>query len=489
MSVLDRLNDLMPAIRARATPDKTWPPQSVYRDWEAIEGYRRRYVNDRAEILQHTPEINRSPSRAELFTPVPLARDIARISSQLLFSEAPRFIEEGSQEELDALVNENMLASMLADAGERVAVEGYGALRIIRDDETLDGTPIITYVPGDQVIWDIRHGRFVRGGIAVGTISEERGGGWKVWRLLESHEPGRVTRELYEGDASQLGRKVDLSTRAEYEGLENEEDTPEGVVTLVRWQNTPSGVSDIAGLDALLDSINEGVTIGRDKMRKSVPKVFADRSLADQYGRVDLEGVILLEGTSIPNMARDMGATVSKIAETSQPGLEADNHIAYLEHIVNLTLEQAGYSRATWGRDQGGSADSGKALKLRQTRTLMTRSGKEAMAKNAISKALAIALAWKMSGKPEDYTVEVELGDGLPDDPLETAQEIATLTGAEAISVEEKLRRLYPGKDKEAITEEARLIREQNKGPESRVPELDENTLFGGPEGENGESQ
>lgn len=472
MSVLDRLYDLMPAFRARVTQNQTWPPQVVSPDWLEIEGYRRRYKNDRAEMLQHTPEINRNQHRAELFTPVPLARDIARISSQLLFSETPQFVEEKQQEDLDELVRENMLPSMLADAGERVAVEGYGALRIVRDDETLPGIPIITYVPGDQVIWDIRHGRFVRGGIAVTTRSEERVGDRRVWRLLEHHEPGRVTRELYEGRDTQLGRKVKLGDYKEFEGLADEEDTLPGVVTLVRWANTPNATSDIAGLDALLDSVNEGVTIGRDKMRKSVPKVFADRSLADERGNVDLEGVILTGGS---NISQPLGESAVKTVETSQPGLEAEAHIAYIRHIVDMTLEQAGYSRATWGRDEGGSADSGKALKLRQTRTLMTRSGKESMAKDSIQKATAIALAWMRGGKPADYTIEVSLGDGLPDDTFETAQEIAVLTGAEAISTEEKVRMRHPDKDDEAVEEEAKKIREENSGPQPRVPELDAN--------------
>lgn len=472
MSVLDRLYDLMPAFRARVTQGNTWPPQAVAPDWLEIEGYRRRYKNDRAEILQHTPEINRNQHRAELFTPVPLARDIARISSQLLFSETPQFVEEKQQEDLDELVRENMLPSMLADAGERVAVEGYGALRIVRDDETLPGIPIITYVPGDQVIWDIRHGRFVRGGIAVTTRSEERVGDRRVWRLLEHHEPGRVTRELYEGRDTQLGRKVKLGDYKEFEGLADEEETLPGVVTLVRWANTPNATSDIAGLDALLDSVNEGVTIGRDKMRKSVPKVFADRSLADERGNVDLEGVILTGGS---NISQPLGESAVKTVETSQPGLEAEAHIAYIRHIVDMTLEQAGYSRATWGRDEGGSADSGKALKLRQTRTLMTRSGKESMAKDSIQKATAIALAWMRGGKPADYTIEVSLGDGLPDDTFETAQEIAVLTGAEAISTEEKVRMRHPDKDDEAVEEEAKKIREENSGPQQRVPELDVN--------------
>ena len=70
-----------------------------------------------------------------------------------------------------------------------------------------------------------------------------------------------------------------------------------------------------------------------------------------------------------------------------------------------------GYSKASYGRDEGGSADSGKALRLRQARTLLKKAGKDRMASEAIRNALAVALAWEDGGSTvADYRPEVQVG-------------------------------------------------------------------------------
>lgn len=469
---------LMDEIRSRTgmtgygTYD-SWPPPELKARWERMREHRRRYKNDHAEMLAHAPLFSQTQARSEVFTPVPVARDMSRLSSQLLFSEEPRFAGEKNEEERTELIRKNMLVSHLLEAGEKVSHEGYGCLRVFRDDATID-TPIIEYVSGDQFVPDLRHGRFLVGGTAV--IERAIGGvSNTVYRLLETHEAGRVRRQLYLGTTLTLGREVPMNALREFEGLAEEEETLDGHSTLILWQNVPGGHSDLDALDALLDAVNESASYGREKVRKSVPITFADPSLADGTGRVDLSGVLFNRRGVPVNVATPLGDEAKNLTETVQPGLEADAHIAMAEHFVNLTLEMAGYSRATWGRDQGGSADSGKALKLRQVRTLMTRAGKDRMAVAAIARAIAIALAWEHGGDPDELEPEIKLGDGLPDDPLETAEELARLAGAEAISTEEKVRKLHPNMQKKDIMEEVRRIEKENAGPQPRVPELDVN--------------
>lgn len=478
MSILDWL-------RQKFGKGPDWPPVAVKEEWDRIAESRARYHNDPAKLLQYSPYFHQN-RRFETFTPVPLPRDICRMSSQLLFSEEPRITCEQAQNVLDDIAQQNKLPSFLAEAGERVAYEGRGALRVIRDDSVLPGMPVITYVPGDQVIWEIKHGRFAVGGVAVATRVEKTTYGDDYYRLLERHEPRRITRELYKGTETQLGQKVDLKAHMEFEALAESESVAPGHTTLIQWPNVPGSLSDLHGLDTMLDRINEAASIGVDKMRKSVPKVFADRSIAAENGTVDLDGVIL---TGDGNLDTSMMQAAVKSVETAQPGLDAGPHVEMMEHLVNLALEEAGYSRASWGRDDGGSADSGKALKIRQTRTLMTRSGKERLAKDAISQALRVALAMKRGGRPDSYDVEIELGDGLPDDPLETAQEIATLEGAESISVEERVRKLHPAWDEDRIEKEVAELQKSGPQPSNPgAPDLDGGRLraglFGGRDAE-----
>lgn len=449
--------------------ENQWPPPQIRSDWSRIEGYRRRYKNDAEDLLRYAPEFNSTTEGREMFTPVPLARDIARISTQLLFSETPKITHESFQDDLDEIVTANMLSSHMLESGEKVATEGYGALRVFRDDEALPEIPIIEYVSGDQIIWNIRHGRFVVGGAVVMTRIKGIGNR-DYYRLIEYHGIGEVTRELYRGTSLTLGKRIELNAIDDFAGLLEREETVPGISTLVRWSNVPMNHSDFYGLDRLLDSVDEGFSYGRDKMKKSVPIVFAPRQIASESGGVNLKGIVFLDG----NIAPELGSNPAAMVTTSQPGLDAQNHIAMIEHTVNMTLELAGYSRATWGRDQGGSADSGKALKLRQTRTLMTRSGKDYMARDAWGKALAIALAMRTGQNDWKQLIpEIELGDGLPDDPLETAQELAILRNSDSISVEEVVRRLNPGASQEDIDAEiARL-----KGESPQPPQVSDLTL------------
>jgi hypothetical protein len=488
------VNGLMDAARSAAglpgyTSDE-WPPSHVKKQWEAIEGFRRRYVNDAEELLPYATHFSgASESKKSTYTPVPLARDISRISSQLLFSEDPQFRYEANQAALDELVSANELEAHLQDSGEKLAYEGVGALRVIRDDAALKDIPIISYVSGDQVLWEIRHGRFVAAGTVIAERRESETAA-EVFRLFERHEPGRITRKLYRGTNFSRGKEVPLATLKEFAKLPEAQPTRPGLMTLVRWPNVPNGASDLAGLDRLLDRVDEGASYGVSKMRKSDPWVVADSSVANENGTVDLSGVVFVRRDGgMPNMAPEMGAKLPSLAEVVQPGLAADEHIAMVESFVNMTLEVgAGYSRATWGRDQGGSADSGKALKIRQTRTLMTRAGKDRMTKGALAKALAAALIWQKGGDQVKVAreIEVTLGDGLPDDPLETAQEIQALVSAEAITYEQIAQKLHPNAPKKDIDRIAGELKEQYAPPQASVPRVPGLTLNLGGDGESG---
>jgi hypothetical protein len=158
---------------------------------------------------------------------------------------------------------------------------------------------------------------------------------------------------------------------------------------------------------------------------------------------------------------------------TVQPGLEASEHRAYVEHLRELAVTMAGYSLSSWGLDREGRADSGTALKLRQVRTLLTRSGKERMARQAIAQACGIALAMMLGrGEVKDLLPHVELSDGMPRDGVEDAGEVATLRNANVVSLEEAIRKLNPGWDEEKIAEELEKIEgEKEPVPEPLVPD------------------
>jgi hypothetical protein len=441
------------------SPGRSWPPKSEALTWNLVQARRRRYDNDPAQLFPYRTDLHvpgdakATQARQRDYTPVPLARDIARFSSQLLFSEPPKLTieDEVAGPALDAWTSFNRLDQFLADAADGIAAEGSGALRIIRDDHISGQFPLIIAEPADRVIWATAHGRYTTGGIVVVERDSEEHG--VRYRMLEYHGPGVVRRALYKGSLTGLGSRVALSEGPlEFQQLRDEQPTGVDKPTLIPWLNVPGGHSDIAGLDSLLNAADDAETIGRKKLRGSKPLTFVHRKLADQAGGADLDDAILTgEGTMSPVEES------KELAQVVQGKMEAEDHRVYTDHLRELAVSMAGYSLASWGFGDGGRADSGRALKLRQVRTLLTRSGKERMAREAVSEAVGVAVAM-MLGRSEVVKPEIQFGDGFPDDPVEKSEELAKLRDAGLISTRQALRELHPDFDEDKIADELQEI-------------------------------
>lgn len=437
-------------LRGDVTTDKRWPPEPVAESWERIREHRRYYRNDPGEIFSYRSDLHvagdakATADRQSEFTPAGLGREIAKLSAALLFSEQPKLTVEGDVEQaaLDSLSANNDLPSKLHDGADAVASEGSAGLRVVVDDD-LPG-PVISVEAADTIIWRERYSR-TEGGVLV--VTRERDGA--VYRLLEDHSPGVVLRRLYKGSVSRLGASVGLSALPEFRDLRDEQRTGLDRPTLVRWDNLPGSDSDLRGVEAMLDALDDATTLGRKKARASAPITFVNRKLANEQGDADLGGAILLDESMNPI------ETPSKMAEVVQPNMQAEDHATYLSSLREQAISAAGYSLASWGLGEGGRADSGRALKLRQSRTLLTLAAKSRQAEGAISEALSIALELVLGSAVE---VSTELGDGMPSDPLETAQELDTLAGAGLISKEEAVKRLHPEFTEDQVAAEVAAI-------------------------------
>jgi hypothetical protein len=286
-----------------------------------------------------------------------------------------------------------------------------------------------------------RYGR-TEGGVLI--VARERQN--STYRLLEEHGKGYVRRRLYKGSVSRLGHAVGLGAGPpEFRELRDEVRTGLSRPTLVKWANLPGDDSDLRGIEAMLDALDDATTLGRKKARASSPLMFVNRKLANEQGDADLGGAIFLDSSMNPV------ETPANMAEVVQPAMQAADHQTYLQGLREQAISAAGYSLASWGLGEGGRADSGRALKLRQSRTLLTLAAKSRQAEGAISEAVSIALELVIGSEVE---VSVELGDGLPVDSVEQAQELDTLASAGLISKQEAIRRLHPEWDEAQVEEE-----------------------------------
>lgn len=437
-----------------SVPGREWPPHSEAARWERVRYYRRRLENDAAALwpyathLHAADDAEATKKRFRDYSPVGIARDLARFSAQLLLSEPPELTAGNAAGDaaLTGWAELNRLHEFLQASAELVAATGEVGMRIVRDDRVSRDHAVIGVEPSDRVIWAERHGRFTVGGVVVVEVSGE---GSERWRLLEHHGPGFVRRALFKGDTGRLGTRQDLQSRPEFAELRPEEQTGLDRSTLVRWRNVPDGSADITGLEGLLDAADEGETVFRIKSRASRPLTFAHRRLADKHGGADLDGVILLGDDQLSPVEGP-----EALAQVVQGQMHAADHEIYVKHLRELAVTLAGYSLASWGLDHAGGAESGRALRLRQSRTLLTRASKERMAVRAIAETAEISLALKGTRA----TVGVKLGDGQPDDRMDLADELSVLKAAGAISTRQAVRELRPDWTDAQVDEEAGRI-------------------------------
>lgn len=476
LSLLERLQQ-----RIHGVP--SWPPPELSEWWDRVQDYRRRYDADRADLIRYAVDLNRTANGRSIFTPAPIAREMGSFSAAMLFSGEPQLTYDDDQDLLDEIVAGNAVFARFHSAATRIAIEGRGALRV-HMDESVSDVPQIHYIPEDMVIWDERHGDIVIGGAVIIERKPEPQRDL-VYRLVEEHEVGHITRTLYEGAASRLGSPVSLDKVVEFADLEENVDTGLDEPTLYRWNNKPGGESDLAGLEALLDRYDEGWSILFDKLRKSTPVSFADSELFDDNGRADLGGIIPLRRG---NLSRAMGDEPKNMVETVQPELQAAETIAVLDRMRQEIFMDAGYSLSSYGLDVNGTADSGTALRLKQTRTIQTANAKAWEATEAMKNALACAMCWQDGGsKVKDYRPEVKLADPMPRDEQEEAQVAALWSSQEAISLEEMIRTRRPEWNDKAVEEEAKRIRADTQPPTPTQPAINLNG-FGAPETNGAES-
>lgn len=451
MGVLDRL-------RKSFEIEETWPPSEVRDHWADIESYRRRYRNDRKEMIQANPNLATSNSKVEIYVPVPWPRELCRFSAALLFSTTPRITSTADKDLLEKIEQVNDIGAFAVRGGVSVAREGRAGIRVIIDPAIDAKTPLLALVPEDNILWDVRHGAFYAGGTVIITRKPDPSDKI-VYRLFEEHTTGWVKRNLYKGTDGELGKPVALSAIPEFAELPVEQATGLDKPTLIPWENIPGHESDLFGLGGLFDTLNEAESLLLGRARKSQPQTFVDASILDETGKLDLEGYHIVGRSRMRLPIGDAGETI----KTVDPKVELTEHISYNNHLTQLLVTCAGYAPLTWGIEgQTASvqrAVSGYAMKLSQLRTLLNRSQKEHMALEGIGWAIATALA--MADDSHEVAARlpsIQLGDGVPDDALDGAQQVQFLRQAVAASTDTLVKIVHATWSQSEVDEEVQRI-------------------------------
>lgn len=460
MGLLDRI---VQAAGVRGT----WPPPGQRPIWEQIELWEALRTSHETRLKQ---QAGVPWHRRYLISPVP--RMISRASANLLYGEAPepRAANEADQPNLERIVSEN---GYLAEAHRAAMIASSEAEvwgRILVDPSLLD-VPIIEFVSRRRVIPHFR-GRFVVGATFLSEFAE---GNYTVYRLLETYEPGAVRAEVYLGTHRSLGSQIPLDSFGPTEGRQDVVYTgiPYPLVAFIPNSidaDPCRGYGDYQGCEERFLAINEAATVGQENLRLAGKK----RALLDakylRNGRLPAGDDIFVRHEN--EVTAGEGGKPLQLLEYA---FESDALITWLDNTIDTTLSFAGTAPELVGRRKDGGQISGTALKLRMIHSLMEASGKGSYMDRGHRRLLKAAAiidsrpttqgGFGRRWREPDADHELVRGDGLPRDDMEAAQWLVLAAGADAISIEEKVRWLHPEWPQDKVDDEVDRIRSSQTAP------------------------
>lgn len=453
----------------RLTADSgQWPPKVDGGAWEVVSRWRAFRDGD-TETLRRIARFERPDGSDRGYFCDPMPEKIATTYANLIFGENPDFTaaNEGDQDRLTELVDENGLPSELQLASDLCVAEGEVWWRWLIDPAQAD-VPLMRFHSRAQVLALFRGRKPVAAGF-VFVIDEHDE---KVWRLVEIHGDGEVLNVLFEGTRSSIGMRVNLQSRAETADLPDRwsHGLPMlcGRVLNKLGRNPRLGVSDFKGVEDYLLALNETATIGQENARMTLKRrvVVPQRFLnADGTFPAGAEVIVATDTDSDPDKP---GQGLAQI----EWSFDAQAFISYKQELeqtiaarVGLVPQIMGLGAAT----NDGTAASGTSIRLRFLTSTLAAEGKARHWDDSLPYALGLgqrlaALPVKQGGLGQSWAdpltdPTVERQGALPEDQTEEATRHAALIGAEVESRQTAIENMHPDWDETRVLEELARIR------------------------------
>ncbi|MEV0445849.1 phage portal protein [Streptomyces spectabilis] len=483
------------------TADTPWPPtdphvQAALADWDAWYSAEPDRLENRYRGRGYREALNRPaqyrdgivarlarwfwgnptpPGEKRTKLHVPLAGDIARTSSGLLFSEPPKLTgaDGPTQERLDALMEDGLQPTLL-EAGEVCAALGGAYLRVVWDEEVAD-RPWIDTVAADRAVPEFRYGRLVA--VTFWTVVESDHSR-RVLRHLERHERGVIFHGLYEGSLTALGRPVPLTEHASTAALAREVDAEGGIPTgapnhltaayvpNVRparaWRHLPKaacwGQSDFQGIEPLMDALDETYSSWMRDVQNGKGRIVVPNSMLDSLGpgqgaawdeeRRIYTGLNMLQRPGDPSPL-----------EVVQFEIRVQEHRDTCADLIEQAVRQAGYSASTFGETGDGAAVTATEIRARERRSMGTRGRKALYWGPGLAATTAALLAVEAGPRFRVQGLDleppkVEFQDSVSEGPTELATTAELLRRAEAASTDTLVRMQHPDWDDTKVLQE-----------------------------------
>ncbi|MFE7485475.1 hypothetical protein [Streptomyces sp. NPDC057552] len=431
-----------------------------------------------------------SPGQQAAKLHVPIGGDIAEMSANLLWSDVPTVtVDLDSTDKATAETTQAQIGRYLDDRGHakmREAAELAAGLSNVYLravwDTSLRPRPWSDVIQANAVVPEWRWGM-----LAAATVWRELeplddDGG--VWRLLEYHTPGSIEYGVYKGDHATLGMLMDFKDHHETEFLVKRTDAhgrqATGVDRLLIthmpnvlpnrvWDGVPGtaplGRSDFAGIEPMMDGLDETWSswmrdLRLGKARVVVPQEMLDTNGPGNGGSFDLDKELLVALSGFLGDEKSMKDSITEI----QFAIRVEDHERTAKALRRQILASAGYSAQSYG-EEGAVAVTATEVAARKEESLTTRGLKILYQRPALLEHVT-TLMWvdvkHCGAKGVDPSVELTASwpQAVQPDPEATARTLSLLESAGAISTFMKVKMREPAWDDAEVLEEVRRIRD-----------------------------
>ncbi|MYX67371.1 A118 family predicted phage portal protein [Streptomyces sp. KhCrAH-43] len=430
-----------------------------------------------------------SPGQQAAKLHIPIGADIAEMSANLLWADVPQVtVDADSTDAATARTTQAQIGRYLDDRGHAKLREGAELaaglsnvyLRVVWDTD-LRPRPWPDVIAPDAVVPEWRWGA-----LAAATVWRELDPvkeASEVWRLLEHHTPGMIEYGLYRGDTGTLGQRMDLGDHTDSEYLAKRTDTqgrqstgiPRLLITHMPnllpnrvWDGLPGtaplGRSDFAGIEPMMDALDEAWTswmrdLRLGKARVVVPQTMLDTAGPGQGASFDLDKELIVALSGL------LGAETMKDSITEvQFKIRVEEHERTTKALRLQILSSAGYSAQGFG-EAGTIAATATEVVARKEESLTTRGTKILYQRPALIEFLTTMMMVDVvhcGAKGVDPAVELTASwpQAVQPDQEATARALSLLDGAGAISTFMAVKQLHPEWDDLEVKAEVQRIRE-----------------------------
>jgi A118 family predicted phage portal protein len=413
---------------------------------------------------------------------IPIAGDISSTSANMIFSEHPKIkIAEAdcencpsdataAQKRLEEIINLANVFNVLLEAAEIASAFGGAYLKVDWDSDMVN-YPLLTVAQPDNALPKFVHGILTEC-IFWKIIAQDDN---RCVRLMEKHTKGLIENTLFAGGLSDLGAMV---------GLIEHEDTaflPPVIETGLdglacryipnmrpnrRFRASYLGQSDYSGSEGLMDSLDEVYTALIRDVRNGQGRIIAPEHMFDidddGEWKFDMDKEVYVGLNSMSTPTGSMGNDIT----CSQFEIRTAQHLEAANALCRQIFSNAGYSPQTFGLDIQGSAESGTALTIRESKSFKTAAKKAAYWPGAIADLLDMMLKVDRlhlgNPTPDAYHPAVQMQDGIPSDGNQIATCVELLARAGAASKDTLVRMQHTDWTQAQVDAEVARIAEQD---------------------------